>query len=97
MPPPATAFQPLACRRPLDTPGAHGPLPITTADRDGLVAIGGDLSPERLLAAYGGGIFPWPHTPAGRCVLARPRWALSAAALHVPRRLARAMRGGRPR
>lgn len=30
-----------------------------TADEDGLVAIGGDLSPERLLAAYRSGIFPW--------------------------------------
>ena len=26
---------------------------------DGLVAIGGDLAPERLLAAYRRGIFPW--------------------------------------
>lgn len=29
------------------------------ADDDGLVAVGGDLSPERLLAAYRAGIFPW--------------------------------------
>lgn len=29
------------------------------ATRDGIVAIGGDLSPERLLNAYAGGIFPW--------------------------------------
>ncbi|MEO6596866.1 MAG: leucyl/phenylalanyl-tRNA--protein transferase [Planctomycetota bacterium] len=28
-------------------------------DREGLVAIGGDLRPERLLAAYASGIFPW--------------------------------------
>lgn len=26
---------------------------------DGLLAIGGDLAPERLLNAYAGGIFPW--------------------------------------
>src|SRR5580692_10421992 len=26
---------------------------------DGLVAVGGDLSPERLLLAYRCGIFPW--------------------------------------
>jgi len=40
--------------------------------------VGGDLRPERLLAAYRGGIFPWPsegypllwHAPAERCVLA---------------------------
>lgn len=34
---------------------------IATAqrERDGLVALGGDLSPQRLLAAYRQGIFPW--------------------------------------
>lgn len=30
-----------------------------TADEDGLVAIGGDLHPHRLLSAYSKGIFPW--------------------------------------
>lgn len=29
------------------------------AEDDGLLAIGGDLSPERLLLAYSNGIFPW--------------------------------------
>ncbi|MCX6233001.1 MAG: leucyl/phenylalanyl-tRNA--protein transferase [Bacteroidetes bacterium] len=29
------------------------------AEEDGLLAIGGDLSPERLLLAYANGIFPW--------------------------------------
>jgi len=29
------------------------------AEEDGLLAVGGDLSPERLLAAYRLGIFPW--------------------------------------
>ena len=29
------------------------------ADPEGLVAVGGDLSVRRLLAAYGAGIFPW--------------------------------------
>jgi len=29
------------------------------ADEDGLLAVGGDLSPERLLLAYQNGIFPW--------------------------------------
>jgi len=33
--------------------------PIETADEDGLLAIGGDLSSERLLLAYRSGIFPW--------------------------------------
>ena len=29
------------------------------ANQDGLLAIGGDLSPERLIIAYSSGIFPW--------------------------------------
>lgn len=33
--------------------------PVINADPDGLLAIGGDLSPERLLLAYRNGIFPW--------------------------------------
>ncbi len=33
--------------------------PVEKADRHGLLAIGGDLSPERLLLAYRSGIFPW--------------------------------------
>jgi leucyl/phenylalanyl-tRNA--protein transferase len=33
--------------------------PLSYAEPDGLLAIGGDLSPERLLSAYHNGIFPW--------------------------------------
>ena len=33
--------------------------PVHLADKDGLLAIGGDLSSERLLLAYRSGIFPW--------------------------------------
>lgn len=35
------------------------------AEPEGLLAVGGDLSPERLLAAYANGIFPWysEHEP----------------------------------
>lgn len=33
--------------------------PVDTADENGLLAIGGDLSTERLLLAYRSGIFPW--------------------------------------
>jgi leucyl/phenylalanyl-tRNA---protein transferase len=44
---------------------------------DGVLAVGGDLSPERLLLAYRSGIFPWYeeglpilwHSPDPRCVL----------------------------
>ena len=33
--------------------------PVGLAQPDGLLAIGGDLSPDRLLLAYKQGIFPW--------------------------------------
>lgn len=33
--------------------------PVSYAQEDGLLAIGGDLSPARLLLAYRSGIFPW--------------------------------------
>ncbi|APQ19273.1 leucyl/phenylalanyl-tRNA--protein transferase [Maribacter hydrothermalis] len=33
--------------------------PVDSANSDGLLAVGGDLSPERLLLAYKKGIFPW--------------------------------------
>jgi leucyl/phenylalanyl-tRNA--protein transferase len=47
------------------------------ADQDGLLAVGGDLSIERLLLAYHNGIFPWfseddPicwYSPHERCVI----------------------------
>ena len=47
------------------------------AEEDGLLAIGGDLSPERLLLAYQSGIFPWYsddepicwYAPHERCVI----------------------------
>ncbi len=33
--------------------------PINSANADGILAIGGDLLPERLILAYKSGIFPW--------------------------------------
>jgi leucyl/phenylalanyl-tRNA--protein transferase len=33
--------------------------PVSNANRDGILAIGGDLSSERLQLAYKSGIFPW--------------------------------------
>ncbi len=51
--------------------------PLETATEKGLLAIGGDLSAPRLLAAYRHGIFPWYNadqpilwwSPNPRCVL----------------------------
>ncbi|MCL9808337.1 leucyl/phenylalanyl-tRNA--protein transferase [Flavobacterium luminosum] len=33
--------------------------PVEQTSKEGIIAIGGDLSPERLLLAYKNGIFPW--------------------------------------
>jgi leucyl/phenylalanyl-tRNA---protein transferase len=33
--------------------------PVTEADEEGILAIGGDLSAQRLILAYRNGIFPW--------------------------------------
>ena len=35
------------------------PLHLALKDPNGLLAVGGDLSPERLILAYRSGIFPW--------------------------------------
>ena len=40
------------------------PDPRTHCDDDGLLAVGADLEPETLVAAYRAGIFPWPHDRA---------------------------------
>lgn len=33
--------------------------PVSESDKNGILAFGGDLSPERLILAYKSGIFPW--------------------------------------
>ncbi len=51
--------------------------PLEAANEDGLLAMGGDLSPERLVLAYRSGIFPWFNpgepilwwSPDPRCVI----------------------------
>lgn len=55
----------------------------------GLVAYGGDLSPERLLAAYAQGVFPWYEEPPILWFSPDPRMILQPSALHVGRSLAK--------
>jgi len=67
--------------------------PPELAREDGLLAVGGDLSPERLLLAYRHGIFPW-YSP-GEPLLwwaPDPRLVLFPAELLLSRRLARTVR-----
>lgn len=66
------------------------------AEPDGLLAVGGDLSPQRLMAAYSRGIFPWycEDTP----ILwwsPDPRLVLFPDELHVPRSLRRTINSRR--
>lgn len=67
--------------------------PATAAEANGLLAVGGDLSPERLLLAYSSGIFPWFSpgdpllwwSPDPRCLLEFPN-------LHISRSLSKVLR-----
>ena len=64
------------------------------AEPDGLLAVGGDLSPARLLMAYASGIFPWYSE--GDPILwwsPVPRLVLFPEEFHLPRRLKRTMLG----
>jgi leucyl/phenylalanyl-tRNA--protein transferase len=61
---------------------------------NGLLAFGGDLSPARLLAAYGHGIFPWYGE--GEPILwwsPDPRCVFRTEALRINRSLRRQLRG----
>src|ERR1700690_2177641 len=64
------------------------------ADAEGLVAIGGDFSTERLLAAYRKGIFPWTVNPI-TWWSPDPRAIFELERFHVPQSLARVIRQGR--
>lgn len=78
-------------------PPDHFPDPaLAMREPNGLLAAGGDLSPERVLAAYRRGIFPWYNE--GEPVLwwsPDPRCVFVPGTMHVPRRLARLLRQGR--
>ncbi|MET0229366.1 MAG: leucyl/phenylalanyl-tRNA--protein transferase [Rhodanobacteraceae bacterium] len=77
-----------------DSPDAFPPVETALRDPDGLLAGGGDLSPERLLAAYRRGIFPWYSR--GQPILwwsPDPRTVFLTDRMHVPRKLARWLRG----
>lgn len=84
---------------PILAPDPESPFPPTNQALDypqGLLAIGGDLSPTRLINAYQRGIFPWYAddqpilwwSPAPRCVI-YPH------AVHISRRLRRRYNQGR--
>lgn len=67
--------------------------PPDLAEPDGLLAIGGDLSPKRLLTAYSLGIFPW-YAP-GEPILwwsPDPRLVLEPSGIHISRSVQKLLR-----
>ncbi|WP_239324186.1 leucyl/phenylalanyl-tRNA--protein transferase [Snodgrassella gandavensis] len=80
---------PVLCSENLDFPDIES----AQRQRDGLVAIGGDLNPARILAAYRRGIFPWyaPDEPIMWWAFAQ-RMVLFPAELKISRSLAKHLR-----
>ncbi|MDE2496500.1 MAG: leucyl/phenylalanyl-tRNA--protein transferase [Xanthomonadaceae bacterium] len=84
-----TRIQPLDALAPAFFPDPRNAL----SEPNGLLAFGGDLSPQRLVAAYTRGIFPWYSegdpllwwSPDPRCVFATD-------AVHLSRSLAKFLR-----
>ena len=69
--------------------------PIEESHRElgGLLAVGGDLSPQRLLDAYCRGIFPWGTLDGQPLWYAPdPRMALAPQALHISQSLRKTLR-----
>jgi leucyl/phenylalanyl-tRNA--protein transferase len=79
-----------------DAPDAFPPPESALREPNGLLAAGGDLEPERLLAAYRRGIFPWYED--GQPILwwsPDPRAVLFPAAFKISRSLRRSIiKGG---
>src|SRR4030066_442170 len=81
-------------------PGAQSPTfpPVESATPEGLLAVGGDLSSERLLTAYRHGIFPW-YNP-GQPILwwsPDPRAVLYPEKLKISRSLRQTLKRGQLR
>lgn len=78
-----------------DRPDAPFPPPETALrEPDGLLALGGDLSPVRLLNAYASGIFPW--FSQGQPLLwwsPDPRMVFRTEGVHLASRFRRSLRG----
>lgn len=66
------------------------------ANADGVLALGGDLSTERLLLAYAHGIFPWYNDDDGPIVWwsPDPRFVLRPSQLKVSKSMRKVLRDG---
>jgi leucyl/phenylalanyl-tRNA--protein transferase len=69
--------------------------PVESASPEGLLAVGGDLRPERLIEAYRQGIFPWYSDDQPILWWSPdPRTVLFPDKLHISRSLKRSLRPG---
>jgi leucyl/phenylalanyl-tRNA---protein transferase len=66
--------------------------PVSLAEPDGLLAFGGDLSPERLLLAYRKGIFPWYEQEPILWWCPDPRFVLFPASLKISKSMQQLIR-----
>ena len=70
--------------------------PLETAEEDGLLAIGGDLSTERLLLAYRTGIFPWYNEDEPICWWSPdPRFVLYPSQLKISNSMKTVLQNGK--
>jgi leucyl/phenylalanyl-tRNA---protein transferase len=82
---------------PVEPPGSTWRFPAPdTADEDGVVAVGGDLAPGTLLAAYRSGLFPMPIRASRRDTIGwwspDPRGVIPLDGVTVSRSLRRSLR-----
>lgn len=67
--------------------------PPEGASEEGVVAVGGDARPERLVLAYSQGIFPWPHGDLPLLWFSPdPRFVLELDQVHLARSLRKRIR-----
>lgn len=79
----------------LEEDTAFPPLETALREPNGLLAAGGDLSPQRMLAAYRRGIFPW-YSPGDPILWwsPDPRMVLLPTQMRISRSLRRRLRQG---
>lgn len=87
------------CMPPLYIPPYPKRFPeMSHADDDGLLAYGGDLSPETLLLAYKNGIFPWYNEDEKTPILwwsPEPRCVINPKNFKTSRSLKKTLKSGR--
>lgn len=69
--------------------------PVHLSEPDGLLAMGGDLRPERLLNAYRNGIFPWYENSPILWWCPDPRFVLFPDELYISKSMHAEFRKGR--